>query len=435
MMKLKSRRVATAVAAVAALAVLAGCSGAQPGGAPGSLSAWAVSGGVNEQLWAHSFDEWNKKNPDTQITYEMVANDPFKERIRTAIGAGTEPTLIFNWSGGTLQDYVKNGNVVDLTAGTEDVLKRVLPSVAQAGVIDGKVYAITNSQSQPVMMYYNKQLFDQVGIEVPTTWSELMDAVDTFKAAGITPFALGGGSNWTYLMWIQYLTDRIGGPDVFQAVLDGKKDAWSDPAITETLKDIQDLVKAGGFGDGFASVSGDQGADLALVYSGKAAMVPQGSWAYGTFKSDAADWLAAGNLGLAPFPTVEGGAGDPADIVGNLSNYWSVSANATPEQITAAKKYMNEQVFDDDYTGFLLDGGGVPPVAGLEDAIAKTDDATFLSFAYGMVRDAPHFQLSWDQALAPAPAQALLTNLAQIFLLQITPEQFETTMNATLGTE
>ena len=80
----------------------------------------------------------------------------------------------------------------------------------------------------------------------------------------------------------------------------------------------------------------------------------------------------------------------------------------------------------------MLDAGSVPPITGLEDKIAASADAEYLDFAYTMVGDAPHFQLSWDQALPPQQATELLTNLSQIFLGQITPEQFVTAMNATL---
>ena len=48
------------------------------------------------------------------------------------------------------------------------------------------------------------------------------------------------------------------------------------------------------------------------------------------------------------------------------------------------------------------------------------------------MQNAPHFQLSWDQALPPQQATELLTNLSQVFLGQITPDQFVTAMNATL---
>jgi len=429
----RRRALALTAAVVGASMLLAGCSGAKPGSSTGDATAWPVTGGVHEQLWQHSFDTWNEANPSAKIDAEFFANDAYKERIRTAIGAGTNPTLIFSWAGGTLDEYVANGNVIDLTERTANVVGRVLPSVAQAGMVDGKVYAVPNGQSQPIMLYYNTELFDQVGAKAPTTWSELMDAVRKFNAAGIAPFSVAGQSRWPYLMWIEYLVDRIGGPEVFQAVLDGKKDAWSDPAITTALSDIQELVKAGGFGQGYGSVSADANADLALVYTGRAAMVLQGSWVYSTFKADAADMVAAGKIGTTTFPTVEGGKGNPANIVGNPSNYWSVAANASPEQVAAATSYLDQAVFDDDYTTFLLENGGVPPVAGIEDQLAAQPDAKFLTLAYGMVRDAPSFQLSWDQALPPAQAQALLTNLEQIFLLQITPEQFSTNMNATIA--
>jgi raffinose/stachyose/melibiose transport system substrate-binding protein len=50
-----------------------------------------------------------------------------------------------------------------------------------------------------------------------------------------------------------------------------------------------------------------------------------------------------------------------------------------------------------------------------------------------MAKDAPSFTLSWDQALSPAQGDAMLSNLDQIFLKKINPEQFAGTMNATIG--
>lgn len=409
--------------------------GATPGGgapASGEASAWLLTGGVHEALWSGQFDRWNTANPDQEIAYERFANDAYKEKIRTSIGAGNAPTLVFGWGGGTLQEYVDNGNVVDITAATQDVVGRVIPSVADGGKIDGTTYAIANGQSQPVILYYNQDLFDQVGAEVPTTWDEMVDVVGTFNDAGIAPFSVAGQSKWPYLMWIQYLTDRIGGPEVFQAVLDNEPDAWSHPAITEALTKIQELVEADAFVSGYGSVAADANADLALVYTGKAAMLLQGSWVYSTFKADAEEFTTGGGLGFTTFPAIEGGAGDPANIVGNPSNYWSVAASATPEAQETATTFLNDILWDDEYTNFLLEGGGVPPVVGIEDQIAQTDDAAFLGLAYEMVRDAPHFQLSWDQALGSAPAQELLTNLEMIFLLQSTPQEFVDAMNATI---
>ena len=84
-----------------------------------------------------------------------------------------------------------------------------------------------------------------------------MDLVPKFNAAGIAPFSLGGQSRWTNMMWLEFLFDRIGGPEVFQAVFDGEKDAWSNPAAIEALTKVQELVKANGFIKGFSSITAD----------------------------------------------------------------------------------------------------------------------------------------------------------------------------------
>lgn len=55
------------------------------------------------------------------------------------------------------------------------------------------------------------------------------------------------------------------------------------------------------------------------------------------------------------------------------------------------------------------------------------------SLVFNMAKDAPNFQQSWDQALSPTQATELLNNIDQLFLLKITPEQFATAMNATIG--
>ncbi|MEG3614128.1 extracellular solute-binding protein [Isoptericola haloaureus] len=433
-MKLRTARRTGAIAtAVAVAATLAACGGGnQPGGASSDgASAWALTGG-SEDMFRASFEDWNAENPEREIAVDWFANDAYKEKIRTAVGSGNAPTLVYSWAGGTLADYAENGNVVDISDGTQDLLDRVIPSVAANGQIDGTTYAVPNTQSQPVVLYYNQEVLDAAGVEVPTTYDELLDAAAALQEADVIPVALAGQSVWPELMWIQYLTDRIGGPEVFQAVLDGEEGAWSDPAIVEATTRIQELVDAGAFGDAFGSVNADQNADIALVQTGKAAFVLQGSWVYPNFLESSPELVESGGLGYTTFPAVDGGAGDPTNIVGNPSNFWSVSASASPEAQETAKEYISTQVLSDEAVDELLAIGTVPPLTGLEDRIAEQENPEYLEFVYDMVRDAPHFQLSWDQALPADQAQALLDNLSQVFLGQIDPQQFSETMDATL---
>lgn len=425
------RRLLVSVAMIAPL-TLAACGGAQPGGeANGEFSAWALTG-TQQNAFKDSFAQWNEANPEQPIAADFFANDAYKEKVRTAVGAGNAPTLIFNWSGGTLADYVANGNVMDLTGKVDALEERAIEAIEKTGEVNGVQYAVPNNSTQPVVLYTNKKLFEQVGVKAPTTWQETLDVVKAFKAEGIIPFAVAGQSQWPYLMWIAYLTDRIGGPEVFQAIQNNEPNAWSHPAVTEALTKIQELAKAGGFGDSFGSVVADANADAALVHTDKAAMLLQGSWLYAGFKADAPQWYEEENLGFAPFPTLEGGKGDPSNIVGNPANFWSVSADASEESQQAAFEYLNDYTLNEESVNSFIGLGLVPSVDGAEEAIAASEDADFLGYAYQSVQNAPNFQLSWDQALAPDQAQVLLTNLSQIFQGSITPKQFVEAMNATI---
>lgn len=424
------RRSVLALGAAAPVIAALGACGNQPGAGDGA-TAWGLTGGAEEAMRA-SFEAWNEANPDDQITAEYFANDAFKEKIRTAIGSGNAPTLVFGWAGATLADYVANDQVVDITESTSDLTERLLPSVAQVGAVDGRVYAVPNNQSQPVVFYHNNEVLEAAGTAVPGTWTELLAAVGALKAAGVIPIALAGQSVWPELMWISYLADRVGGEAAFQRVLDGEPGAWSHPDMVRAAEMITELVDAGAFGTGFASVVADAGADHALVSTGKAGMILQGSWIYPEFLTNAPDLVASGNLKFSTFPIVEDGQGDPSNIVGNPANYWSVSASATEDAQNSATAYLSEAVYDDAHIDSLLAIGAVPPVAGLEDRIAEEDDPAFLDFTYGMVRDAAHFELSWDQAIPADQAQELLNNLSRLFLGELSAEEFAAAMDATL---
>lgn len=425
----KASRITCAVAlAGAATLALVGCGSSGPSGGAGTATAWALTG--QEKTIQASFDSWNAANAEENVKVEFFENDAFKTKIRTAIGSGDSPTLIWSWGGGPLKAYVDAGKLTPLD---DKIANDVFPAIADNGRVDGKLYAVPNNTVQPVLLYFNKDVLSKAGIDAqPATWDELLDDVSTLRAAGINPISMGGASKWPQLMWLEYLTDRIGGPEVFQAISENKPDAWSDPAITQALTKIQELVDAGGFANGWESLATDNSADAALVYSGKAGMILQGAWLYADLLTAVPDMVESGTITWGPFPTVGGGAGDPSAVVGNASNYWSISADATEAQQKAAAAYLSGGNMNAEYIDALLAGGGVPPVKGLEDKIAQSDNADFLADVYDMSRDASSFTLSWDQAIDPAAANEMLTNLDKIFLGQITPQQFVTAMNATI---
>ena len=422
--------------ALAATLVVVGCGTTGPGTAAGgteSATAWILTGST-EAAFRSSFDAWNKAHPNEQIKVQAFENNAYKEKVRTAVGANQAPTLIFGWAGGVLQSYVDAGAVDDLTSSVDTtVTGRFLPSVTAVGRLSGKLYALPNNGIKPAMIYYNKDLFQAIGAQPPATWDDLLALVPRFLAKGIAPISVSGQDKWPLLMWEEYLVDRIGGPEVVQRILKNQPNAWSDPAVVQANTMIQQLVNAGGFVKGFSSISTQSGADLALLYTGKAAMNLNFPTAYQTIKSADAGFISANKLGYLAFPAVTGGTGDVKDVVGNPSNYWSVSAKASAGQKKIALDYLRSGLATDGYSDALLNVGLVPPVTNVQGKLDASADAKFLDTVYQTTQQAPNFQLSWDQAMTPAQGDAVLTNLVQVFIGQITPKQFSDNMNKTLG--
>ena len=417
-------------------AALAACGTSGPGtSAEGKATYWYLSGPPAEAVRKAAVDRFNKANPDEQITATPYENDAYKTKIKTAIGAGQAPTIIFGWGGGTLRSYVQAGQVDDLTSWldqTPAVKDKLLESTFSAGTIEGKIYGFPVDRVQPILLFYNKRVFDKVGVEPPQTWGDILDLVPKFNAAGIAPFSLGGQSRWTNMMWLEFLFDRIGGPEVFQAVFDGEKNAWSNPDAIKALEEVQKLVEMNGFVKGFSSIAADTDADQALLYTDKAAMMLHGSWSYGIQRDSGGDFVSSGSLGYMNFPPVDGGKGDPSNTFGNPAQYLSIYSKATPEQKEIAKKFFASLATDEEAKAWV-DVGSLPVVKGVESLFEASKDKDFLKFNYDIVANAKHFGQSWDQALSPTAAEVLLDNIAKLFQLSISPKQFAENMNAVIG--
>jgi raffinose/stachyose/melibiose transport system substrate-binding protein len=429
-------------------AALAACGGSGPtqtgagggggntggGGGGGGATYWFLTGQPQQAIREDVVKRFNASNQGGQISYTAFQNDAYKTKIKTAIGAGQSPTIIWGWGGGTLGEYVKSNQVEDLTPWFEQnpqQKERRFPSSFQAATVDGKIYALPAETVTPIVMYWNKKVLDKIGVsQVPQDWNQVMQYVDAANSKGVAPFSLGGQSRWTNMMWLEFLLDRIGGPQVFQNAFEGKADAWSDPAVKDMLTKVQDLVKANGFIKGFSSITADSNADQAVFFTGRAGAVLHGAWIYGNLKTAGGDLVSGGHLQFSNFPRVsDSDKGDPSNTVGNPGQYYSISSKATDQQKEVARKFFASTVLDETEVKKWVESGSVPLVQGADQFFGSGPDANFLKFVYDVSSKAKSFGQSWDQALAPTAAEALLDNIAKLFQLSITPDQWIDNMN------
>jgi raffinose/stachyose/melibiose transport system substrate-binding protein len=437
-----SRRTFLEVAGGTALATsLAGCfgvGGSQTttgggGSSSSTVTIWDIRTQADQQLIQSITKEFNAKHSDIHAVLNFFQNDPYKQKLQVAMGAHNPPDIFFGWGGGILKSYIDAGDVYDMTPdfNADPAWKnKFLPAVMGPVTFNGKIYGVPINGTQPILFFYNKDMFKQYNLSVPQTWNDLLHVVSVLKQKNVIPIAVAGNSKWTYLMYAEYLADRFGGPSAFDAVFANQTGAWSNDAFIKASAAIQQLVSAGAFGTSFSSVTADTNQDAALLYTGKAAMMLQGTWNFPVFQTNSPDFVKSGKLGWFGFPTVEGGKGDLTNLVGGTCNYYSISqaSKSSKNAIT----YLKEAVLNDEEIKKMINLGEVPVVNGIGPQLASAPNSDWLQFVYNAVQKAPHFQLSWDQALPPQAASTLLTNLDQLFLKQITPKQFSDNMNKTI---
>jgi len=223
-------------------------------------------------------NEFNANNPyNVEFSYETYGNEEYKTKLATVMAADDAPDVFFTWSAGFLRPYVEGGRVYEvgqLLEADSEWMSRFNEGVFGPVSFDGKAYAVPHGQTVAIM-FYNTRLFEEYGVTVPTTYEELLTAVDTFNENDIIPISLPGQDAWVPAQFLLMLADVNSGIDLFNGTVDGTLD-WNDPAWVEAGSMFQELVDRGAFPEGFLGMSYDEGR---LVFGQEeAAMFYMGSW-------------------------------------------------------------------------------------------------------------------------------------------------------------
>ncbi|NEC90889.1 ABC transporter substrate-binding protein [Streptomyces sp. SID12501] len=406
---------------------LSACGSGEGSGGGGNTITAFVYGDDAVKVQAAAVARFNKsaasKTAKGKVKLEKIPGSDYLPKLRTAMGSPSAPDVFFNWGGGSIKAYQEADKIVDLTDVIESdpVLKNgFLPSVLAAGDLGGRHYGIPMRGMQPVILFYNKTVFAEQKLQPPTTWDQLLDINTKLKKAGITPFALGGSDVWPELMWLEYLVDRIGGPEVFRRIQDGDAEGWGDPAVLKAAEMVKELIDDGAFGDKFTSVSYVNGGAPAVFAKGKAAMHLMGSWEYSTQLGKFPDF-AKSNLGWAAFPKIEDGVGDVLNVVGNPTNYWSI--NPRTQNKDAAIAFLRDCA-SEAYAKDLVALGDVPTTSNAAALLSSAPNPEYAKFQYDLVQKAPAFTLSWDQALGDELGTKMHTEIGKLFTGKSSPGEF-----------
>jgi raffinose/stachyose/melibiose transport system substrate-binding protein len=386
-------------------------------GEPVTVTWWHIATAENHKaLLQTKADEYMALHPNVTIEITVLENEAFKTKLTTVMQSGEPPDIFQSWGGGVMNEYANAGLLQDITPALDadggawrDTFS---PGALGVYALQGKNYGVPWDMGM-VGFWYNKDLFTQAGIEgTPATWTELLEDVTKLKAAGITPIAVGEGDKWPGHFYWAYLATRICGQAGFEAAA-LRTGAFTDSCFVEAGAKLNELIALEPFQEGFLAAT--YGDEATAVGNGKAAMELMGQWAPGVQKDNSEDKQGLGDkLAWFPFPSVDGGAGDPGDAFGGGNGY-AIGKNASPEAV--------------DFVKFLSTGEAQAELAklGLSLPVVKGGEAglsdPFLITIQKASGAAKYFQLYYDQALPPAVGSVINDSVQGIFAGSLTPEQ------------
>jgi len=370
---------------------------------------------AQKALWQSLADEYMTEHPNVTIEITVMENENFKAKLTTVMQSGEVPDLFQSWGGGTMNDQAEAGLLKDITAYLDEDGWRDTFSPGALGVYayKGKNYGVPRDMGM-VGFWYNKDLFAEAGIDSPpTTWTELLEDVQTLKDAGITPIAVGAGDKWPAAFWWEYLAVRIGGEAAFNAAASTREGSFTDEPFVEAGYKIVELVEMDAFQDGFLGAT--WGDEATLMGNGEAAMDLMGQWAPGSFIDNSVDGEGLGDAaGWFKFPMVEGGAGDYNDALGGGNGF--IVGKDAPDAAVDFLKFISSV---ESQKAQAEIGMSVPVVKGAEEAL--TDP--LLKLVQQGAADAEYFQLYYDQYLPPAMGSVVNDAVQAIFAQTMTPEE------------
>ncbi len=317
------------------------------------------------QAWAKAIEIFESEHPDVTVEVEKQTFEQIQKNAKIVLTGDDVPDVMeYNKGNATAGQLAAQGLLAPLTDAAEengwaDSLAGSLATTAtydESGLMgSGEWYGVPN-YGEFVGVYYNKEMFEEQGLEVPTTLAELEKVMEAFKDEGITPLAEAGAEYPLGQLWYELVLANADRELVDQYQLfDGDVD-FHGPEMTAATEQLDQWIKDGYVASDSAGLTAE---DMGVSFmQGDYPMMVSGSWWFGRVVAEMeADW------GQFNFP------GNDLHV-GSSGNLWVVPTNADSPSL--ATEFI-DITLRPEVQDVLAQTGGLP-VAG--DAASIEDEKT-----------------------------------------------------------
>ncbi|MDQ5824997.1 MAG: ABC transporter substrate-binding protein [Chloroflexota bacterium] len=324
--------------------------------------------------------------PNVEVIDAAVAGgggDRAKAVLKTRMQGNDPPDTFQVHAGPELIDgYVvadRMEAVTDIFNGLEN--RSAFPSQLLSMIsLNEQIYAVPANIHRGNVLFYNKQVFEDNGIDgTPTTWDEFFAAADTLKAKNIPALAVGGKDTWAVTMLFEDILLTTAGPGKYNALMAGEVE-WTDQSVVDALALLKKIWEGGYVNTDFSALTWDDAAGQVL--NGEAGMTIMGDWAKGYFQANDDDW--AENFGWAPSPGTGG-------IFKVISDTFGVPKGAKNAQ--NVKNFLDLLASKTGQVVFNLRKGSIPARTDVDTSqfdVYMQDATEDFSSATALVGSAPH---------------------------------------------
>lgn len=294
-------------------------------------------------VWKEVIQDYMDANPGVTIVDESQptsgTQDLFRTKVQSDVAAQTPPDLMLYYNGADAAVALDSELFVDLNSYMEadpEWSANLKPGAMEAGQLeDGTQYCIPYIGYYEGLLY-NKNLFDQYGLEEPTTWENIEACIDVFNENGIVPFA-------TSLMKPSYMMELL---LLGQVGAEGQKDYFSEswaPAVAM----FKELYDKGAFPADCMTMTED---DIRVLFADeKAAMMVNGSWTVSGLKDN-------DGMRMISMPTLPGGVGGSDVALSGFGSGWYMSKEAA-ERDDVTLNFLKYLTSPETMTRFIAVGG------------------------------------------------------------------------------
>ena len=304
-------------------------------------------------------DEFEAANPDIDIVADCVLNDSYKEKIRVLVSTDALPDVFFSWSGVFGENLTRSGRVLpldDVMARDSEWSSQIVEGQWAPFNYNGKQYGAPWSMDGKAF-FYNVDVFNELGIEIPTTLNELYAVCEKLKENGYDePISAGFSAPWAVSHYLGTICQRVVDPEVLAKDYTGGGD-FSDPAYIEALnifKKLGEYMTADP-----CSVDHEFARNAFIMGVSPMCYMQLAEMKYMRDDEEL-------HYGFFNFPAVEDGKGDPGQLTGAPEGMM-ISATAKPEVQEAAIKFMEFVISKEGGHRMIAECGEISCVKGAWD--------------------------------------------------------------------